>query len=250
MKISKLKLKKYIVHIKFIALFLLVLFLYGFAANRHYNKKIEKIDIEFKNGNNLFITYETVNKLLIQNIDSTKNQTIESLHLNNLEKSVKINAMIQNAEIYSTIDNKLGAIITQRTPVLRVVNGLESYYYDEFGKKMPLSKNYSARVPIVASKIDKDNNSDIINLSNRIKEDDFLKKQVIGIDQNEKEGVNQFILKTRIGDQIIILGTVQNFNNKKNKLKAFYQKALADSTLKNFDTINLKYKNQVVCTKK
>ncbi|MEN8123616.1 MAG: hypothetical protein ABFR32_00695 [Bacteroidota bacterium] len=242
--------KKYIVHIRFIALLFLVAFLYGFAAKRNYQKKIDKIEIEFNNGKNLFITYETVNKLLIQNFDNDKNQRIDSLHLNNLEKFVKSNVMIQNAEIYATIDNKLGAIITQRTPILRVVNGSESYYFDEFGKKMPLSNNYSARVPIVTGKINENNNIEIISLANNIKKDNFLIKQIIGVDQIEKEGINQFNLRTRVGDQIIIFGTVQNFNTKRNKLKAFYQKALTDSTLQKFDTINLKFKNQVVCTKK
>ncbi len=242
--------KKYITHIKFISLLLIVVFLYGFAAQRNYNRKIDKIDIEFNNGKNLFITYEAVNKLLIQSFDNEKNQAIESLHLNNLEKSVKSNVMIQNAEIYATIDNKLGAIITQRTPILRVVNGEESYYFDELGFMMPLSKNYSARVPIAAGKINADKNVDIINIANKIKNDNFLKKQIIGIEQTEKEGVNQFSLKTRVGNQIIVFGTVQNFNTKKNKLKAFYQKAMKDSTLQKYDTINLKFRNQVVCTKK
>lgn len=242
--------KKYIIHIKFLAVLLLVVFLYGFAAKRNYKRKIDKIDIEFSNGKNLFITYETVNKLLIQNLENKKIQTIESLHLNNLEKTVKSNEMIQNAEIYTTIDNKLGAIVTQRTPVLRVINKLETFYFDEFGKKMPLSKIYSARVPIVSSEIFENNNTEIINLAKRIKKDNFLKKQIIGIEQVEKEGVNQFNLRTRVGDQIIIFGTVQNFNTKKYKLKAFYQKVMKDSALHNFDTINLKFKNQVVCSKK
>jgi len=243
-------LKKYIIHIKFIALFLLVAFLYGFATKRNFNKNIDKIDIMFNNGKNLFITYEAVNKLLIQNFDNDKNQRIDSLHLNNLEKYVNSSIMIQNAEIYATIDNKLGAIITQRTPILRVVNEYEYYYFDEFGKKMPLSNNYSARVPIVTGNINEKNNVDIISLANNIKKDNFLKKQIIGIDQIEKGVINHFNLRTRVGDQVIIFGTVQNFNAKRNKLKAFYQKALADSTLEEFDTINLKFKNQVVCTKK
>lgn len=240
--------KKYIVHIKFVVLFLVIAFLFGFAAKRNSNKKIKGVDVFFTNGENLFITYEAVNKLLIQNLDTSQIQSADSLFLNNLEKRVRSNKMIQNAEIYKTIDGKIGVIVTQRTPVLRVVNGPESYYLDKEGEIMPLSENYSARVPIISGEISRTH--DLIDLANRIKKDAFLKKQVIGIEQFHKENADQFNLKTRIGDQVIVLGTIFNFQEKKNKLKAFYQKALSDSILEQFDTINLKFKNQVVCSKK
>jgi cell division protein FtsQ len=240
--------KRYIIHIKFLLLILVIGFLFGFAVKRNTNKKIKGIDVVFTNGENLFITYEAVNKLLIQNLDTAQIQSSDSLFLNNLEKKLRSNKMIRNADIYKTIDGKIGAVITQRTPVLRVVNGPESYYLDEEGEIMPLSENYSARVPIISGEISK--TSDLIGLANRIKKDAFLQKQVTGIEQFHKGNTDQFNLKTRTGDQVIVLGTVHNFQEKKNKLKAFYQKALSDSILEKFDTINLKFKNQVVCSKK
>ncbi len=240
--------KKYIVHIKFILLFVVIAFLYGFASKRNSNRKISNFDVYFTNGENLFITYEAVNKLLIQNLNTAQIQSSDSLFLNKLEEKVKLNKMIRNAEIYETLDGKIGAVITQRTPVLRVVNGLESYYLDEEGKVMPLSANYSARVPIISGEINRTH--DLIELADRIRKDAFLQKQVTGIEQFQKDSVDLFNLRTRIGDHVVVLGTILNFNEKKNKLKAFYQKALADHILEDFDTINLKFKNQVVCSKK
>ena len=77
--------------------------------------------------------------------------------------------MIENAEIFLTLSGGLGAIITQRTPVLRVTNKTETYYYDKLGAKMPLSNNYSARVPITTDTISGHGEIDIIRLSNIIK---------------------------------------------------------------------------------
>lgn len=79
-----------------------------------------------------------------------------------------------------------------------------------------------------------------------IYEDDFLKKQIVGIEQLEN---NEFILKTRIGDQIIELGDLRNIDLKIKKLKAFYQKTMQDKTLDKYKKINLVYNDQVVCTK-
>jgi cell division protein FtsQ len=240
--------KRYIIHIKFIVLFLIIAFLFGFAAKRNPGKKIKDIDVVFTNGENLFVTYEAVNKLLIQNLDTAQIQSSDSLFLNDLEEKVKLNKMIQNAEIYKDIDGRIGAVVTQRTPVLRVVNGSESYYLDEEGKVMPLSDNYSARVPLISGELNR--TQDLIDLAIRIKKDTFLHKQVTGIEQIHKNEIDQFNLKMRIGDQVIVMGSVLNFQEKKNKLKAFYQKALEDRILDKFDTINLKFKNQVVCSKK
>jgi cell division protein FtsQ len=242
--------KKYIIHIKFILILTAVVFLYGFASHRNASKKRDNVNVFFENGENLFISYETVNKLLIQNLETLKNQSKENINLNNLEQFVQNNEMIQNAEIFLTLRGELGAIIKQRTPVLRVANNLGSYYYDEFGQQMPLSDNYSARVPITTSDLNKNNCIDIICLANNINNDEFLRKQIIGIDQIVGEKSNQFELKTRIGNQKIIFGDIKRMNEKFVKLKVFYQKVMInDSIMNHYKTINLKFNGQVVCEK-
>ena len=228
----------------------MLVFLFGFASHRSATKNIQEIEVVFENGENLFISYDMVNKLLIQNFDLDDNQAKENINLNNLEEYVRSNNMIENAELFLTIRGDLGVIIRQRTPVLRVANNTESYYYDRQGQKMPLSSNYSARVPITSSDLNFENCGDIIYLSNKIINDDFLQKQIIGINQIEGEGANQFELKTRHGNQIIIFGDLNEVDEKIKKLKVFYQKALEDNTLENYRSINLKFNNQVVCAKK
>ncbi|MCF6223892.1 MAG: hypothetical protein L3J34_09200 [Flavobacteriaceae bacterium] len=241
--------KKYLEPIKFLLLLLLVAFLYGFASNRNSTIKTSDMNIIFNNGKNLFISYEKVNKLLIQNLAGLENQSKENINLNNVEQFLENNQMIEEAEIFQTINGVLGAVITQRTPVLRVANGLESHYYDEDGEKMPLSDNFSARIPLTTSIIEKDNCEDIILLANRIKNDEFLKKHIIGIQQIKGKSTNQFELKMRTGSQIVIFGDLKRMDKKIQNLKTFYQKTILDGSLKNYKTINLKFNDQVVCTK-
>ena len=241
--------KKYISYVTTILLIIVVVFLYGFASERNSKKKMQQIDVVFENGENLFITYDMVNKLLIQSLENQENQSLESLLLNNLEKAVESNPMIQNAEVFYTLQGNLGAIITQKTPVLRVVNESESFYLDVFGKKMPLSGNYSSRVPIIADLDLNDVGEDLTMLANKIKNDPFLEKQIIGIKKKKGE-IKQFELYTRVGGQTIVFGSMHNFEQKKSKLKAFYQDAIANNTLEKYDTINLSFNNQIVCSKK
>ena len=238
--------KRYIGYIKGLFLIVLIAFLFGFSSKRNKVKKIDDIKIMFENGDNLFITYEMVNKLLIQNYKELQSQPKENIFLNKLEKTLLSNEMIENAEVFLSIDGQLGAIITQKTPIARVNQDEQSYYIDSKGKKMPLSSNYSARVPIVEGISNGQVSNDTYTLAKMVYEDDFLKKQIVGIEQLEN---NEFILKTRIGDQIVELGDLRNIDIKIKKLKAFYQKTMQDKTLDKYKKINLVYNDQVVCTK-
>ena len=241
--------KRYFGTIKILLLLAGITLLYGFAAHRNSLKEKKDIEVVFNNGDNLFLSYETVNKLLIQNLEGNKNQLKENINLNDLERFLQTNEMVENAEIYLTLYGDLGVIISQSTPVLRVANNSESYYYDRMGLKMPLSDNYSARVPITMDTIFGDSGFDLITLSNRIKNDEFLQKQIIGIDQVGYEEKNQFELETRVGDQKIIFGTLDCMEEKIAKLKVFYRKMLLDSTVQDYKTINLKFRDQIVCEK-
>lgn len=157
--------------------------------------------------------------------------------------------MVENAEIYLTLSGELGAIITQRTPVLRVTCDTEAFYYDTQGKRMPLSDNYSARVPITADTISGQEDTQLIALSNIINRDDFLKKQIIAIDRIDKGESQQYELKTRVGDQKILLGDLKGIDKKIANLKVFYKKTMLDGTYTKYKTINLKFSDQIVCEK-
>jgi cell division protein FtsQ len=223
-----------------------MIFLFGFSTKRNEVKKANKINIYFTNGDNLFITYEMVNKLLIQNYLQLKSQSKENILLNKLEELLLSNEMIENAEVYREVNGNIGAIITQKTPIGRVCEKNNRYYIDRMGKKMPLSFNYSARVPIVEGVIDGKISKDVFTLLKLVYEDGFLNKQIVGIKLMPE---NEFILKTRVGDQTIEFGNLNRLNNKVKKLKTFYHKILKDNTLGEYKNISLIYENQVICTK-
>ncbi len=238
--------KKYISFIKGLLLLCFVVFLYGFTSQRNNAKKIAKINVSFENGDNLFVTYQTVNKLLIQSYEGLKNQPKENIFLNKLEETLLSNEMIEKAEVYMNVNGELGAIIKQKTPIARVNQNNSAYYIDTNGKKMPLSSSYSARVLIVGGVENSNISDELFKLVELIYKDDFLKKQIVGVEQIS---TREFILRTRVGNQVVELGNLNQLHQKIKKLKVFYKKAIKDKTLKNYKTINLEYTNQVVCTK-
>ena len=231
--------------IKFILILGLVVFVFSFSNQRNNARDISEMTIEFDDEDRLFISQKTVNKLLIQNIDSVTSIDKDTLVLNKMESILLENPMIKNAEVYITIDGILSVNITQRKPVARVKNEPD-FYLDEDGKTMPLSTEYSARVPIVSG-ILKNQYTEISELIKKIKKDDFLKELVIGLDiVNE----NEVVIRVRKNHFKVLFGTPVEIDNKFQNFKAFYKIIKRDSLLENYSLINLKYNNQVVATKR
>ena len=223
----------------------LVVFLFAFASSRNSVREVSKPIVKFTGDNNLFITNETVSKLLIQNYGNLKNLPKEVLDLNILENALKSNPMIKTAEVYVAVNGTLNAEIEQKTPIARVSTNA-SYYIDDEGLYMPLSSNYSARVPLVTGYVEKNNLKSIYKVASKIKDDEFLKTNVIEIHQSLDKA---FSFNLRQCKFLVKLGDPKALDKKINNLKVFYQKSLKEKTINNYSKVNLQFENQVVCTK-
>jgi len=232
-------------YIKMIVLLILVVFLYAFSSTRNAKRLVSQPNIQFIGNKNLFITQEAVSKLLIQNQQGVTNVTKETLDLNDLESTLNANPMIEFAEVYVNVEGKLTAEVKQKTPIARVVsNG--NYYLDSNGGVMPLSKNYTERVPFVTGFVNKDNLKTVYTVADYVLNDEFLKQNVIQIHQNKNNSID---LKLRQTKFVVHLGQVKQLEKKINNLKAFYIKATKDNVLDKYSKVNLQFGNQVVCTK-
>lgn len=233
-------------NIRLILMLGLVVFLFSFTSKRNEKRKVSKIDVVFVGENNLFIKTETVNKLLIENMNNRLGIEKDKLDLNKLESKLDSNAMIDESDVFVSIDGVLKAVVKQKTPVARVVNDLESFYIDYKGGKMPLSDNFTARVPLVSGNVNNKNEEQLAQLFRVIHEDDFLKKNIIAIQVMPNASLKMF---NRNYDYQIDFGSMANFEAKFKNYKAFFQKAVLDSTLYKYKKIDLRFTKQVVCTK-
>jgi cell division protein FtsQ len=153
--------------------------------------------------------------------------------------------MIEKAEVYLTINGEVKLEVEQRTPLARVISE-PSFYIDDQGKMMPLSAEHSARVVLIRGNVDASHLDALHQLLQHVKTDDFLDLHVTEITVNND---NQFSLYVRAFDFEVVVGTLENLNNKMKNFKAFYQKAKKDKLLQTYKTVNLQFNRQVVCTK-
>jgi cell division protein FtsQ len=231
--------------IKIVLVLVIIGFLFGFSKNRNGARKLTKIDIEFLDKNDPFITLKSVNKLLIQNQDSITSIAKETLVLREMESRLLENPMIRDAEVFVTVDGVLGAKIEQRKPIGRVTSSTD-YYLDDDGKKMPLSSVFTARVPLITGQ-SSSNFTELTTLLQKINEDEFMKNSVVGIHRHANGNI---ILQIRKHDFKVLFGKPSAIEKKFQNFKAFFQKTKEDKTLKSYKWVDLKFGNQVVATKK
>jgi len=221
-------------------------FLYGFTSARNSAKKVTEIVIDLDEKDSPFLSYEIVDKLLIQNNETLKNQAKTKVDLYKIENGILENPYVESASVFLSIDGVLKSVIKQRTPVMRIINNNHSYYVDKKGFKVPLSDNFSARVPLITGIKNEQDISEIMGLMQTISHDDFLHKEIVGI---HKSAVGDYQFSVRSGDYKIDFGKLKEIDSKFKKLKAFYNVAFKDETIKDYKKITVKYHNQVVCTK-
>ena len=232
--------------IKLILLLMIVVLLFAFSSSKNTVRIVESVNIEFVDNKYPFLTEENVSKLLIQKNGRVTGVPKEILDLNELEIALNENPIIKNAEVYMSVNGKLTARIEQKNPIARV-NTNASFYIDDRGSYMPLSSNYSARVPLVTGRIEKNKLDNVFKVARKVYDDQILSKYVTEIHQNDNKTI---FLKLRQNSFKVYLGEVDRLDKKFSNLKAFYQKALKDKTLNTYSIVNLQFDNQVVCTKK
>ena len=232
--------------IKIIGLILFVGFLFAFSNQRNSVRKVDLKAPVFIGDNKLFITDQTVSKLLIQNQRPLTEQPKDIIDLNELEVALNSNSMIKKAEVFMSVEGELYTEIEQKRPIARVSSNA-SYYIDDDGSYMPLSSNYTARVPLVTGNVNKNSLETVYEFANAVDQDEFLKKHVIEIRQNDDNTID---FRIRKSDFTVHLGTLKKLDKKINNFKAFYQKAFKDKILETYTRVDLKFDKQVICTKK
>jgi cell division protein FtsQ len=222
-----------------------------------------------------FVEQEDVNSVLADKNPLLIGKEVNDINIKLLEKNIKNNPFIYNAEVYSGIDGELKIDVVQRNPILRMEGVKESYYVDETGVFMPLSDKYTARVMIasgylfepfaykkariVKEKVSSDDSlfikeeiyayslkDSLFTLAKFIDENEFWKAQIQQIFITPE---HEFELIPAVGKHKIAFGNIEGMKEKFDKLMLFYKEGLSKTGWNKYREINLRFKDQVVCVK-
>jgi len=244
-----------------------VIFAVGFVNKKHKSQSIKTININIQsNDSDNFITENDIYTIIEQIYDSIEGLSFADLDIETVERSINHNQYIYASEVHATIDGIIEIDVMLREPVVRVINtGGEQCYIDTEGQIMELHKSQVSHVMIASGSIndplscrsirDYNNNSDslrnndlqiIFKLATYIRNHTFYNAMIEQIYFNPNGDIE---LIPKLGNHLIILGDTNDLEMRMGKLMAFYQKGLRNMDWYKYKTINLKYNNQVVCSK-
>ena len=183
----------------------------------------------------------------------------KEINTKEVEEKLNDHFALESAEVYFLNTGKLNVIIKKRTPIARLIanDPSNNAYIDEHGLLMKTSDSYVAKLPIFSGEFKLiDSNlydytnlsllSEIYNMSKLINNDPFLKSQIVKIHINNNR---YFELIPRIGNHKILFGSIENMEKKFKKIKLFYTEGPSPKELNLFDTLNVMFNDQIVCSK-
>ncbi|MFY8204075.1 MAG: cell division protein FtsQ/DivIB [Sediminibacterium sp.] len=235
---------------------LIVLFVVSWKAKSE--KQLTDIQVELvgESAQALFMDEIAIRSIL--NEQGVKaGMPIEKINLTQLEKFIEKTEWVKNAEFF--INNKLvlEVKIEQRIPIARVFTASgTSFYIDNEGSRLPLKQLTVLNLPVFTgfptdqpklSRPDSVLLKDVLFFAKTIQKDSFFMAQVAQVNI-EPNGTFQMV--PTLGDHLVLLGTVDQLEDKLNRLFTFYKKVWLVSGVNAYQYIDCRFNHQVVALKK
>lgn len=229
-------------------LFIVVIVIFFF---KNTSSPIKEIVV---NSENKFLDRYQIESLITEKMD--KDSIIKNVNI--IEKNILANPFVKEIKLYQDLSNKLIVDLVQYQPIARLVSeNKKDFYIDLHGNIFPTSTKFSERVLLIhtADNINFDlkniNSTEygkkIFTMINYIINDTFLSKIISEIDINYNKNI---IIYPQVSKQKIIFGYPEQIDVKFDKLMLFYKKILPAKGWNTYKTVNLKFKNQIICDKK
>ena len=255
--------KKFVTYLPLILLCIVAIASLSFSEVKHASLRCTDvlISIEKNPSHSDFINIEDVYAAMNANRNMLIGKEVSEIDIHKIESTLESNPTILSCETYFTLKGELCVKIKQRTPIVRILSLHSSYYLDENGVMMPLSERGSSRVLVASGEIFTDYQpgvnvrdsanlkllQDVFSLAQDIRSDSLFLPMIEQIYVMPKR---EFVLTTKVGPSKIEFGTIDDKDVKFRHIIAFYKAEKVKENWDQYVSLSLKYKNQIVCTKK
>ena len=216
-----------------------------------------------------FNNQQDIKELILKN-ENLIGKPVNEINLKSIETRLLKQRSVKSAETFITENGNLHINISHRYPVVRIENKkYTGYCLDSEGNIFPLSSRFNPRIifangyitePFDLNKTKNIHDAetgklagskaviyDLLKLINYINGDEFWKAQIVQVYVNNKY---EFELIPRVGAHVILLGTIENYEEKFGNLKTLYLEGFNKIGWNDYIQINLKFKDQIICTKR
>jgi cell division protein FtsQ len=238
------------------AIAMVVLFVFAWRAK--VSKKCTGIDIVLTGNAGGFIFMDEKEILKLINEQGIKVGTpIANINLYKIEETLMATKWVEKTTIYIDNQQQLKVNIEQRVPIARVFTASgNSFYIDKVAQQLPLRQLSVLRLPVFTgfpSDLDKLSKPDstllqnILKFSTVIQQDSFFIAQVAQINIAPN---GDFEMIPTIGSHTVLIGSVEQLEDKLNRLFTFYKKVFVPAGINAYEVLDLRFDHQLVALKK
>lgn len=162
---------------------------------------------------------------------------------------------LANVSAAVSVGGKVVVRADQRRPIMRLYYGSREFYMDVDGRLFPPSPRDWCNVLVAGGEFTEPLRLDSLNAQAtalwqvaRFIDDERDYRQLI--DQIFVERDGDIMMVPKVGDHVIELGAPDDLDAKFSNLLTFYRKGMPRAGWDTYSKISLKYRGQVVCTKK
>jgi cell division protein FtsQ len=230
-------------------------FLIAFSERKRGGSVCKDIVVELDNLNeNHFLDEADVLQLVEGSGQPVKGVGIDRIKLKEIEKKLKYDKHILDAELFGDLKGNLIVNVELRRPIARIVqNDAPDAYIAEDGVVMPVSDKYTSRVVLISGAVKHLLESEDLNKTEEGKQlmemiefinaDKFWKAQVAQLDIS-RDG--KIVIFPQVTGQRVEFGKAENIEVKFKKLMIFYKEILPTRGWTRYERVNLEYEGQVV----
>lgn len=242
--------------LKIAGVLVVVFGLIAFAERMKGDVAVRDVEIKIDNVNeNHFLDEADIADLMDLDEQNVKGASVDALSFKSIEKKIKADPYVKEAELYSDLKGNLTARVKLRRPVARIMrNDGPDAYIAEDGTLMPVSERYTSRVillsgPMVRELLRQENmnsleeGKQLMAMLNMISEDDFLQAQITELDIDSKARVT---FLPQVGDERIEFGKPDDLEAKFSKLRIFYKEIIPRVGWNKYSRVNLEFDGQIV----
>lgn len=173
---------------------------------------------------------------------------IPSIDTRKLEGYLKTYPQFEDVVCSFSTDGRLKVKVTPMVPELRIFEDSASYYINKDGKRMASKAGFFVDVPVVSGVFnDSFRPQDVLPVTRFIASDPLLKKLIGMVRVQDAENI---LLVPRIHGHLVNFGDTNRLAEKREALLAIYRKVLPYKGWEEYDTISVKFKGQVVATRR
>jgi len=230
-------------------------FLIAFAERKQGGAVCKNVSVEIENLNeNHFLDEADVMKLVETSGETIKGIGIDRINLKDIEKKLKYDKHILDAELFGDLKGNLVVNVELRRPIARIVQSdAPDAYIAEDGVIMPVSEKYTSRVLLISGYVKPLLESEDLNKSEEGKQllemieyinaNRFWKAQVAQLDIDRNGRIDIF---PQVTGQRVEFGKPENIEMKFKKLMIFYKEILPARGWTRYERVNLEYEGQVI----